>query len=70
MKLPAVVGSGAGLVGGALVAGVGHASTVRPDPSILGVVGEQGSRREGRLLPVAGIDLLPKDAWIKMARGQ
>jgi hypothetical protein len=55
---------------GRLRLGVGHASTVRPDPSILGVVGEQGSRREGRLLPVAGIDLLPKDAWIKMARGQ
>ena len=28
--------------------GVGHASTVRPDPSILGVVGERGSRHEGR----------------------
>ena len=31
--MPAVAGSGAGLVGGALAAGVGHASTVRPDPS-------------------------------------
>jgi hypothetical protein len=30
------------------VAGVGHASPVRPDPSTLGVVGERGSRREGR----------------------
>jgi hypothetical protein len=28
--------------------GVGHASTVRPDPSTLGVVGERGSHREGR----------------------
>jgi hypothetical protein len=28
--------------------GVGHASTVRPDPSALGVVGERGSRHEGR----------------------
>jgi hypothetical protein len=28
--------------------GVGHASTVRPDPSTLGVVGERGSRHEGR----------------------
>ena len=27
---------------------VGHASTVRPDPSTLGVVGERGSRREGQ----------------------
>jgi hypothetical protein len=32
--------------------GVGHASTVRPDLSILGVVGERGSRHEGRLLLV------------------
>jgi hypothetical protein len=29
--------------------GVGHASTVRPDPSTLGVVGERGSRHEGRV---------------------
>jgi hypothetical protein len=29
--------------------GVGHASTVRPDPSTLGVVGERGSHREGCL---------------------
>jgi hypothetical protein len=29
--------------------GVGHASSVRPDPSTLGVVGERGSRHEGRL---------------------
>jgi hypothetical protein len=28
--------------------GVGHASTVRPDPSTPGVVGERGSRHEGR----------------------
>jgi hypothetical protein len=28
--------------------GVGHASTVRPDPSTLGAVGERGSRHEGR----------------------
>jgi hypothetical protein len=27
---------------------VGHASTVRPDPSTLGVVGERGSHHEGR----------------------
>src|SRR5215218_362165 len=43
IKLPAAAGSGAGLVGGALAAGVGHARTVRPDPSTLGVVGERGS---------------------------
>jgi hypothetical protein len=43
-----MVGSGAGLVGGGLAAGVGHASTVRPDPSTLGVVGERGSHHEGR----------------------
>jgi hypothetical protein len=28
--------------------GVGHASTVRPDPSTRGVVGERGSHHEGR----------------------
>jgi hypothetical protein len=28
--------------------GVGHASTVRPDPATLGVVGEPGSHHEGR----------------------
>jgi hypothetical protein len=28
--------------------GVGHASTVRPDPSTLGVVGERGSHHKGR----------------------
>jgi hypothetical protein len=33
-QLPGGLGSGAGLVG-ALAAGVGHASTVRPDPSTL-----------------------------------
>ena len=33
----------------ALAAGVGHASTVRPDPSTLGVVGERGSRHESCL---------------------
>jgi hypothetical protein len=60
-----MAGSGTGLVGGALAAGVGHASTVRPDPSILGVVGERGSHHEScfrlgltvlassRLLPLA-----------------
>src|SRR5262245_51516761 len=37
-----------------LAAGVGYASTVRPDPSTLGVVGERGSHYEGRLLPVVG----------------
>jgi len=40
IRLPAVAGSGAELVGRVLVAGVGHASTVRPDPSILGVGGD------------------------------
>jgi hypothetical protein len=60
-----MAGSGTGFVGGALAAGVGHASTVRPDPSILGVVGERGSHHEScfrlgltvlassRLLPLA-----------------
>jgi hypothetical protein len=33
---------------GRLRLGVGHASTVRPDPSTLGVVGERGSHHEGR----------------------
>src|SRR5215217_2724740 len=36
------VGSGAGLVGGRLRLGVGHASPVRPDPSTLDVMGERG----------------------------
>jgi hypothetical protein len=34
---------------GRLRLGVGHASTVRPDPSTLGVAGERGCRHEGRL---------------------
>ena len=42
-----MAGSGAGWLA-ALAAGVGHASTVRPDPSTLGAVGERGSRHEGR----------------------
>ena len=46
--------SGAGLVGGALAAGVGHASTARPDPSTLGMVGERGSHHEGRPRPTPG----------------
>jgi hypothetical protein len=33
---------------GRLRLGVGHASTVRPDPSTLGAVGERGSHHEGR----------------------
>jgi hypothetical protein len=37
-----------------LGAGVGHASSVRPDPSTLGVVGERGSRHEGRMRPDLG----------------
>ena len=32
---------------GRLWLGVGHASTVRPDPSTLGVMGERGSHHEG-----------------------
>src|SRR5919108_4631956 len=48
MELPAVAGSGAELVWGrGLRLAVGHATTVRPDPSTLGVVGDRGSRREG-----------------------
>jgi len=35
--------------------GVGHASTVRSDPSTLGVVGERGSHHEGRLSPIPGL---------------
>src|SRR5829696_9249457 len=48
------VGSGAGLVGGRLRLGVGHASTVRPAPSTLGVVGERGSRHEDCPQSVSG----------------
>src|SRR5512132_1544546 len=39
---------------GRLRLGVGHASTVRPDPSTLGVVGERGSGRESCLQLVPG----------------
>src|SRR5829696_4293409 len=39
---------------GLLRLGVGHASTVRPDPSTLGVVGERGSRHESCLQFVPG----------------
>ena len=46
------------VVGGVgLRQGGGHASTVRPDPSTLGVVGERGSRRESCL------QLVPGSAW-------
>jgi hypothetical protein len=38
----------------ALAAGVGHASTVRPDPSTLGAVGERGSHRESSLQLIPG----------------
>ena len=49
-RSPSATGVGIPLVRAhpGLAAGVGHASTVRPDPSTLGVVGERGSRREGR----------------------
>jgi hypothetical protein len=43
-----------GWLGGVLAAGVGHASTVRPDPSTLGVVGARGSHHEGARRPVPG----------------
>jgi hypothetical protein len=39
---------------GRLPLGVGHASAVRPAPSTLGVVGERGSRCEGRRRPIPG----------------
>jgi hypothetical protein len=45
------VGSGAGLVGGALAAGVGHASTVRPDPSTLALLPVKAQRRSSRATP-------------------
>jgi hypothetical protein len=41
-----MAGSGAGLVAERLRLGVGHASTVRLEPSTLGVVGERGSHHE------------------------
>jgi hypothetical protein len=41
-----LVGSRVELVGGRLRLGVGHASTVRPDPSTLGVAGDRGSHHE------------------------
>ena len=43
--------------------GVGHASTVRPDPSTLGVVGERGSHHEGRSRPVPAWPLLSSPPW-------
>jgi hypothetical protein len=47
---------------------VGHASTVRPDPSTLGVVGERGSHHESCLQLVPGsagqtLDLLQVRRW-------
>jgi hypothetical protein len=39
---------------GCLRLGVGHASTVRPDPSTLGAAGERGSHHESRSRPVPG----------------
>ena len=39
---------------GRLRLGVGHASTVRPDPSTLAAVEERGSRHEGRMRPDLG----------------
>jgi hypothetical protein len=52
IRLPSVLGSGAELVWGrGLRLGVGHATTVRPDPSTLGVVGDRGSHREGACDP-------------------
>src|SRR5215217_1209500 len=46
-----------GWLAGRLWLGVGHASTVRPDPSTLGAVGERGSHHEGRLRPVPGCEV-------------
>jgi hypothetical protein len=48
--------------------GVGHATTVRPDPSTLGVVGERGSHRESCLQLVQGsarqaLDLFKVRCW-------
>jgi hypothetical protein len=53
---------------GRLRLGVGHASTVRPDPSTLGVVGERGSHREScsQLVPGSAgqtLDLLQVGRW-------
>jgi hypothetical protein len=45
---------------GRLRLGVGHASTVRPDPSTLGVVGERGSRHEGPKAWLRRLSLLAK----------
>src|SRR5215207_9433863 len=48
IRLPAVAAQEPSWLVECLRLGVGHASTVRPDPSTLGVVGDRGSRREGR----------------------
>jgi hypothetical protein len=49
--------------------GVGHASTVRPDSSTLGVLGERGSHRESCLQLVPGNDSVHGHA-IPMAAGR
>src|SRR4029450_10953230 len=49
IRSPPGAGSGAELVDEVLASGAGHASTVWPDPSTLGVVGERGSRHESCL---------------------
>ena len=45
---PSVRSQVPGWLVGSLRLEVGHASTVRPDPSTLGVVGERGSRHKSR----------------------
>jgi hypothetical protein len=52
---------------------VRHASTVRPDPSTLGMVGERGSHHEAAPRPVLGILVILGrwllDVCVKFSRG-
>jgi len=56
--------------------GVGHASTVRPDPSTLGAVGVRGSHREGRppapsqvaMRAWMAVDRVARRSWVAVDR--
>jgi hypothetical protein len=54
-----MAGSGAELIGGVLAAGVGHASTVRPDPSTLGAVENEAPTTRAARRPVPGKQYMP-----------
>jgi hypothetical protein len=68
---PALPARVPGWLVGRLRLGVGHASTVRPDPSTLGAVGERGSHREDCSQSIPGLDAasLMLDVGVTAASG-